>query len=397
MSPARDAGGGERRASALALERVTRRYPGNPEPSVDAVSLSIAAGELVALVGASGSGKTTTLRIAAGYEIPDSGRVVLTDESGATRDITHEPAQRRGFGMVFQHYALFPHMTVEHNVAFGLEARGVGKRERLERAREALSGVGLEDKAGRPVQALSGGEQQRVALARALVISPRVLLLDEPLSNLDPTLRQTMRDELRAMLRRSGVTALFVTHDQEDAFAVADRIAMLSRGRLLQVGTPEELYHSPSTREVAEFVGRAALLPAELASDGVRVTVGGVALSAPARQGASAEPPAGHPERAPIPPSHPERAQRVEGSAPRDTGDVVAVLRPESLVLAEDDGQPAWTGTVAGRRFAGGHTVYRVRLESGAVVEVMGNGSGTPEGETVRVRLSGEPIATVRA
>jgi ABC-type Fe3+/spermidine/putrescine transport system ATPase subunit len=370
VSPARDAGGGARRASALVLERVTRRYPGNPEPSVDAVSLSIAPGELVALVGASGSGKTTTLRIAAGYEIPDAGRVVLTDESGATRDITHEPPQRRGFGMVFQHYALFPHMTVEHNVAFGLEARGVGKAERLTKAREALAGVGLDDKASRPVQSLSGGEQQRVALARALVISPRVLLLDEPLSNLDPTLRQTMRDELRATLRRSGVTALFVTHDQEDAFAVADRIAMLARGKLLQVGTPEDLYHAPATRDVAEFVGRAALLPAERMGDGVWVTVGSVALAAPAR--------AGVPEQG-------------------DTSRLLAVLRPESLALVDDDAQPAWEGTVAGRRFAGGHTVYQVRLESGAVVEVMGNGFGAPEGEMVRVRLSGQPIATVGA
>ena len=372
MSAARDAGGatGARRASGLVLERVTRRYPANPEPSVDAVSLSVAPGELVALVGASGSGKTTTLRIAAGYETPDSGRVLLTDETGHQRDITHEPPQRRGFGMVFQHYALFPHMTVEHNVAFGLEARGVGKRERLERAREALAGVGLDGKAARQVQALSGGEQQRVALARALVISPRVLLLDEPLSNLDPTLRQTMRDELRATLRNSGVTALFVTHDQEDAFAVADRIAMLSRGRLLQVGTPEDLYHSPSTREVAEFVGRAALLPAERMAEGVWVTVGRVALAAPAR----AEPP-------------------TQG----DGGALVAVLRPESLALVDDDEQPAWDGVVAGRRFAGGHTVYQVRLESGAVVEVMGNGFGTPEGQRVRVRLSGQPLAVVRA
>ena len=370
MRGARDAGAGTRRASALALERVTRRYQGNPEPSVDDVSLSIAPGELLALVGASGSGKTTTLRIAAGYETPDSGRVMLTDESGQTRDITHEPPQRRGFGMVFQHYALFPHMTVEQNVAFGLEARGVGKRERLERAREALAGVGLDDKAARQVQALSGGEQQRVALARALVISPRVLLLDEPLSNLDPTLRQTMRDELRATLRHSGVTALFVTHDQEDAFAVADRIAMLADGRLLQLGTPEELYHSPSTREVAEFVGRAALLPAERMGDGVWVTVGSVALAAPARDAAAGR---------------------------GDISHLIAVLRPESLALVDDDEQPAWEGTVAGRRFAGGHTVYQVRLESGAVVEVMGNGFGTPEGETVRVRLSGQPIATVRA
>jgi ABC-type Fe3+/spermidine/putrescine transport system ATPase subunit len=366
-STARDAG--ERRASALSLEGVTRRYPGNPEPAVDGVSLSVAAGELVALVGASGSGKTTTLRIAAGYEIPDSGRVLLAADGGGTRDITHEPPQRRGFGMVFQHYALFPHMTVEQNVAFGLEARGVRKKERLARARDALAGVGLDDKATRQVQALSGGEQQRVALARALVISPRVVLLDEPLSNLDPTLRQTMRDELRATLRRSGVTALFVTHDQEDAFAVADRIAMLSRGRLLQVGSPEDLYHAPATREVAEFVGRAALLPAERRGEGVWVTVGSVALAAPART-----------------------------DSPSADGDgVVAVLRPESLALVDDDAQPAWEGTVAGRRFAGGHTVYQVRLESGATVEVMGDGVGAPEGAAVRVRLSGQPLAVVPA
>ena len=372
MSSAHDTGGAARGASALVLEHVTRRYPGNPEPSVDVVSLSIAPGELVALVGASGSGKTTTLRIAAGYETPDSGRVVLTDESGVTRDITHETPQRRGFGMVFQHYALFPHMSVEQNVAFGLEARGVRKAERLAKARDALAGVGLEDKAGRPVQALSGGEQQRVALARALVIEPRVLLLDEPLSNLDPTLRQAMRDELRATLRNSGVTALFVTHDQEDAFAVADRIAMLSRGRLLQVGTPEELYHAPTTREVAEFVGRAALLPAEQLSDGVWVTVGSVSLAAPAR----------------VP---------TEASGAANASELVAVLRPESLALVDDDEQPAWEGIVAGRRFAGGHTVYQVRLESGATVEVMGNGFGAPEGGTVRVRLSGQPLAVVPA
>ena len=324
--------------------------------------------ELVALVGASGSGKTTTLRIAAGYETPDAGRVMLTDESGATRDITHESPQRRGFGMVFQHYALFPHMNVESNVAFGLEARGMGKRERLERAREALAGVGLAEKASRQVQALSGGEQQRVALARALVISPRVLLLDEPLSNLDPTLRQTMRDELRVTLRRSGVTALFVTHDQEDAFAVADRIAMLSRGRLLQVGTPEALYHAPATRAVAEFVGRAALVPAERVGDRVRISIGGVTLEALARQ------------------------QGAAGGAA-----VLAVLRPESLVLAEDERTPSWRGEVVGRRFAGGHVVYRVALGAGIEVEVMGDGAGAREGARTGVRLAEVPVAVVPA
>ena len=354
---------------ALVLEHVTRRYPGNPDPSVDDLSLSIAPGELLALVGASGSGKTTTLRIAAGYETPDAGRVLLGDGDGAgvPRDITRESPQRRGFGMVFQHYALFPHMRVEENVAFGLEARGEGKAARLAKARAALEAVGLGGKAGRPVQALSGGEQQRVALARALVIQPRVLLLDEPLSNLDPTLRQSMRDELRSTLRHSGVTALFVTHDQEDAFAVADRVAMLERGRLLQVGTPEALYHEPATRAVAEFVGRAALVPAVTAGQRVRIAIGGTTLETAARRSGAAD------------------------------DSVLAVLRPESLTLAEDDQAPSWRGEVIARRFAGGHVVYRVRLAPEVEVEVMGDGAGAREGGRTGVRLAGLPVAVVPA
>jgi ABC-type Fe3+/spermidine/putrescine transport system ATPase subunit len=355
-------------AGALVLEHVTRRYEGNAEPAVDDLSLTVAPGELLALVGASGSGKTTTLRIVAGYEVPDSGRVLLTEPGGATRDLTREPPQRRGFGMVFQHYALFPHMRVDENVAFGLEARGVKKAERLARAREALEGVGLGGKAQRAVQALSGGEQQRVALARALVIEPRVLLLDEPLSNLDPTLRQSTREELRATLRRSGVTALFVTHDQEDAFAVADRVAMLQKGRLLQVGTPEALYDTPATRAVAEFVGRAAVVPAERADDRVWITIGGVALNTVAR--------------------HADGAKEKQ---------VLAVLRPESLALVLEENAPAWRGEVTVRRFAGGHVVYRVRLAGGVEVEVFGHGEGTREGEQVKVCLAGVPVATVPA
>jgi ABC-type Fe3+/spermidine/putrescine transport system ATPase subunit len=354
-------------AGALVLEHVTRRYEGNAEPAVDDLSLTVSPGELLALVGASGSGKTTTLRIVAGYEVPDSGRVLLSEAGGATRDLTREPPQRRGFGMVFQHYALFPHMRVDENVAFGLEARGVRKAERLARARQVLDGVGLGGKAQRTVQALSGGEQQRVALARALVIEPRVLLLDEPLSNLDPTLRQSTREELRATLRRSGVTALFVTHDQEDAFAVADRVAMLERGRLLQVGTPEALYDTPATRAVAEFVGRAAVVPAERAGDRVWITIGGVAL---------------------------EGTARTTAQAPGEK-QVLAVLRPESLELALDDDTPAWRGEVTARRFAGGHVVYRVRLAGGTEVEVNGQGAGVREGERTGVRLAGIGVATV--
>ncbi|MDQ3082718.1 MAG: ABC transporter ATP-binding protein, partial [Gemmatimonadota bacterium] len=176
---------------SLVLERVTRRF--GEHVAVNEVSLEVPAGELLALIGASGSGKTTTLRITAGYETPDSGKVLLDG-----RDITALPPQKRDFGMVFQHYALFPHMPVQDNVAFGLEARGVSKAARLEKAQAALAAVGLENAGPRSIQSLSGGEQQRVALARALVIEPRVLLMDEPLSNLDPILRQSTRDELTA-------------------------------------------------------------------------------------------------------------------------------------------------------------------------------------------------------
>ena len=379
----------ESASGALVLEHVTRRYEGNAEPAVDDLSLTVAPGELLALVGASGSGKTTTLRIVAGYEVPDSGRVLLTEPDGTTRDLTREPPQRRGFGMVFQHYALFPHMRVDENVAFGLEARGVKKAARLARAREALDGVGLGGKSQRTVQALSGGEQQRVALARALVIEPRVLLLDEPLSNLDAALRERTRDELRAllkrlgmtavfvtreelraMLRRSGVTALFVTHDQEDAFAVADRVAMLEKGKLLQVGTPEALYDTPATHAVAEFVGRATVVPAERNGDRVWISIAGAALHTTARQADGA----------------PSEKQ------------VLAVLRPESLALASsDDNAPMWRGEVTARRFAGGHVMYRVRLAGGIDVEVIDHGTGVREGEQVGVRLAGIPVATVPA
>jgi putative spermidine/putrescine transport system ATP-binding protein len=345
----------------LGLDRLTRRF-GGARAAVDAVSLEIAAGELVALIGASGSGKTTTLRMVAGYETPDSGAVVLDG-----RDITALPPQRRNFGMVFQHYALFPHLTVGQNVAFGLEARGVARHERTARAAQALAGVGLAGADGRPIQSLSGGEQQRVALARALVIEPPVLLLDEPLSNLDPTLRRSTREELRATLRRLGVTALFVTHDQEDAFAVADRIALLSAGRLLQVGTAETLYDRPANRDVAAFIGRSTLVAGDLDGDRVTVQLGGVSRTV--------------------------RAAPAPGVPPR--GSALAVLRPDALGFASSSDSDAWAGVVEERRFAGALLAYRVRVADSVDLEVHSTVRDVHVGDAVRVRITREPVAVV--
>ena len=353
--------------SGLRLVGVSRRYEGSGR-GVEDLSLEVNAGELLALIGASGSGKTTTLRMIAGYEPLDRGRITLVGGDGVERDITKESPQRRGFGMVFQHYALFPHMTVQENVAFGLEARHVPKRQRTAQALEALANVGLGGYGDRRVQALSGGEQQRVALARALVIEPHVLLLDEPLSNLDPTLRQSTRDELREMLHRLQVTAVFVTHDQEDAFAVADRVAMLANGRLEQVGTSEALYQAPASPAVARFVGRGAFASARVEGAEAVVTIGAVS------------------QRAPL--------GSVHGTAPH-----LGVLRPETLSLTDATDAAAWRGTVQTRRFAGDHFVYRVGEIPGATepLEVVSDHGARAEGEVVGVRLRAWPIALVSA
>ena len=349
--------------AALALDGVTRRFA--TQLAVEALTLDVRAGELLALLGASGSGKTTTLRMVAGYEFPDAGTVRLDG-----RDITRVPPERRGFGMVFQHYALFPHLSVEDNVAFGLEARGVDRAARRRAAHEALELVGLGAKAARPVQALSGGEQQRVALARALVIRPRVLLLDEPLSNLDPLLREATRVELRATLRRAEVTALFVTHDQEDAFAVADRIALLGDGRLLQVGTPEALYDRPATARVAAFIGRGTLVACEDRGTHARITLGGVARDC--------------------------AAVRHHGDAP--LAGARALLRPEALALGAADAPGGWPGRIHARRFAGAATAYTVHVDDAGgtvALEVLDATRAGREGDAVTVRLVREPVALV--
>lgn len=240
----------------LELRRVTKTF--GSTAAVRGVSLSVERAEFVALLGPSGCGKSSLLRLIAGLEMPDSGSVILDG-----RDITLEPPQKRGIGLVFQNYALFPHMTVEKNVAFGLEGRGLSRGEIGRRVEEVLGAVSLSGKEKVSVTTLSGGEQQRVAVARALVVEPAVLLLDEPLSNLDVALRQQTREEIRSLQRRIGITTVYVTHDQAEALSMADRVAVMRSGALEQVGTPVELYESPVSAFVATFLGGANLLPSD--------------------------------------------------------------------------------------------------------------------------------------
>ncbi len=219
------------------------------------VSLDVERGEFFGLLGPSGCGKTTTLRMIAGLEQPDAGTIIFAGE-----DVTNQPAERRGFGMVFQNYALFPHLNVFENVAFGLRARHKPKAEILERVKGALELVQLPGYEKRRVDELSGGQQQRVAIARAIAIEPALLLFDEPLSNLDVTLREETRSELRELVTRLGLTAVYVTHDQEEAFALCDRISVMAGGRILQTGRPRDLYERPQLFAVGKFLGRNNLI-----------------------------------------------------------------------------------------------------------------------------------------
>ncbi|PHK95309.1 Fe3+/spermidine/putrescine ABC transporter ATP-binding protein [Pseudoroseomonas rhizosphaerae] len=252
---------------SLVLEALSKRY--GSSTAVERVDLEVAQGEMVALLGPSGCGKTTTLRMVAGFIPPSGGRVLIGGQ-----DVTRAPPYARDTGMVFQSYALFPHMSVAQNVAFGLEMRKVGRAERDERVMEALRLVRLDHLADRLPRQLSGGQQQRVALARALVVNPAVFLLDEPLSNLDAKLRGEVRMEIRALQQRLGLTTLIVTHDQEEALTMADRLVVMERGRVRQVGTAEELYEHPADPFVAGFVGRCNLVSGRLEGGGFRAESG---------------------------------------------------------------------------------------------------------------------------
>ena len=255
----------------LHLRAICKSYPSQPQAVqvLNGITLTIEPGELFFLLGPSGCGKTTLLRCLAGLDFPTSGAIFFGE-----RDVTHLAPHLRETAMVFQNYALWPHLTVAENIAFGLVERKIPTAERTQRVEQALRSVRLEGLGNRAIDQLSGGQQQRVALARALVVRPRCLLLDEPLSNLDAQLRIEMRREIRRIVKENGLTAVYVTHDQEEALAMADRMAILSRGRVAQVGTPEEVYRRPVTSEVARFIGETNLLAVEIiGQDGATVSV----------------------------------------------------------------------------------------------------------------------------
>ena len=256
----------------LEIDRVSKRY--GEVNAIREVTLDVADGEFVVLLGPSGCGKTTTLRVVAGFAEPTAGVVRL-----GARDVTQLPPWKRNAGLVFQSYALFPHLTVAQNVAFGLEMRKVDAPERVSRVADALRLVRLERLAERLPRQLSGGQQQRVALARALVFRPDVLLLDEPLSNLDAKLRQEVRVEIRELQKKLGLTTMMVTHDQEEALTMADRLVVMSDGAVRQVGTQQDLYERPTDRFVAGFVGRSTFIEGEIEAPDRFRSAGGLALA----------------------------------------------------------------------------------------------------------------------
>jgi ABC-type Fe3+/spermidine/putrescine transport system ATPase subunit len=287
-------------------------------PALRGCDLDVRAGEVMTLLGPSGCGKTTLLRAIAGLVVPEAGSISI-----AGRDVTWVPANRRRVGMVFQHYALFPHMTVAGNVAYGLRVRRVARPEIERRVGAALALVELGALAERWPGQLSGGQQQRVALARALVLEPEVLLLDEPFGALDAKLRQAMQVDLKKLVRRVGITTVFVTHDQDEALALSDRMAVMEAGRVAQVGTPLEVYDRPASAYVADFVGRSNLLDGVAAGGRVELTPG-VALPA------------------------------------AGTGPVTVVIRPEHLAISAEAGRAGWPGTLAFVKHTGATTEYEV-------------------------------------
>jgi spermidine/putrescine ABC transporter ATP-binding subunit len=326
-----------RAAASVHLERVSKSFDGVVR-AVDDVDLSIAAGEFFALLGPSGCGKTTTLRMIAGFETPDAGRIRVGDI-----DMTDVPVHRRNMGMIFQSYALFPHRTVAENVAFGLRMRGLASSHIADKVTDALKQVALDGyEARRPAQ-LSGGQQQRVALARALVVRPPVLLCDEPLGALDRKLRQSMQFELKQLQKQLGITLVFVTHDQEEALAMADRIAVMNAGRVIQCGTPGDVYDRPRTRFVADFIGEINIFEGLWKDGAFRLPDG--------------------------------RAMPADGGGRCGSGTIA--IRPERLRFAAADAT-ILTGRVETANYLGSQVIYRIATEDGRRILVKETSGARP-------------------
>lgn len=342
-------------SSGVRLEALRRQFGG--VHALDGLDLDMAPGELVALLGPSGCGKTTALRILAGLEDADSGRIVV-----GGKDIANVPANRRDMGMVFQAYSLFPHLTAVENVEFGLRLRRQNAAVRRSRAREVLELVGLAAHGDRYPQQLSGGQQQRVALARALAFQPQVLLLDEPLSALDAKVRVQLREEIRRIQLEVGTTTLFVTHDQEEALAIADRVGVMRAGRLEQIGSPEDVYRTPATPFVAEFVGLSNRLRGRATGSVVEV------------------------QDATLP---------IVGDV--HSGPVTALVRPESVDVTAD---PTGTGRVVAVSFLGATARVTVAMPDDAIVVAQLESARLPElpaGTAVRVTFRPVPVVVSAA
>ncbi|MEM1183870.1 MAG: ABC transporter ATP-binding protein [Planctomycetota bacterium] len=345
------------RISIKQIVKVFKAPGGGRTAAIDGVSVDVEPGELFFLLGPSGCGKTTLLRSIAGFVDPDSGSIVF-ERDGHARDVTHTPANQRKTAMVFQSYALWPHMTVADNVAFGLKVLKLQADERKTRVKQALRDVQMESYADRKPTQLSGGQQQRVALARALVVRPDVLLLDEPLSNLDAKLRNELRTEIRRIVKESGLTAVYVTHDQKEALSMADRVAVMLDGKIEQVGTPADLYHRPTTTFVGSFLGETNQLDAATTShEGssyVRV--------------ASTDVPLGI---------------QIEAK------NVWCLIRPESMTLSALDERGVIPSTVEEAVFLGEHVQYRVATDDGTQLVVSTTQTVSPHapGDRVGVRV----------